>query len=539
MSRRTDRNNSKNQRKDRNTSSKGRSYDRDAKDSLRSKTNDPSWYALNPALIRDAASIPFSWAVGTPIDLSNPLYEGNATRMQSIPGICTIDIVPGYGRALSPSDPINVAATSIYSFIRHANSGHSNYDSPDLMLYLMAMSQVYSYINFLQRIYGCATLYAQRNRYLPDALLQCQGVDVEDLRTNLANFRYGINILIDKAASLAVPSNMSIFYRHAFLFQNVYVEGSSIKDQLYLMNPAGFHKFTLEDETSAGMLEYTSLPYMTVDNMLHYGSDMLARIIQSEDMNIMSGDILKAYGTGGILKLASLSPDYRIVPVNDPLVLSQFKNATAIYGELKNLDIKQDSSHGWLTFCPSVWSKVEGQGKADLARKHSLKTLMEKRILSVDTSDPTPELVIEATRLMAVCDDYWIPDESVAQAVVQIHFGSEIATNARMWYYVFDDSGSPTLQYVSYGYETPALTTSANSCALALRRVSMLNMFKFHPAMHTTIWADGSSEGTVTTAEGYLAFDVDNYAVLDCDVVKRMHEAALLNQFSVNSIARV
>lgn len=156
----------------------------DKREDLESKTNDPTWYSSDPALLRDAASIPFSWPVGTPIDLNVP----DVSKMRwSVPGICALDVVPVYGTNESKTSALNIAANSLYSFVRHANSGHSNYDAPDLMLYVCAMSQVYSFINYMMRAYGLANLYSQKNRYLPAGLLQASGIDHSKIIDNLAD----------------------------------------------------------------------------------------------------------------------------------------------------------------------------------------------------------------------------------------------------------------------------------------------------------------------------------------------------------------
>lgn len=287
---------------------------------LKSTTNDPSWYAVDSSLLRDAASIPFSRAVGTqvPLDFNSAAFWDEGTKVEySVPGVMTLEIIPTYGSIEDKNSPINVAATATYSFIRYANSGHANYDSVDLMLYLCAMSQVYSYINYLQRIYGLATLYSQRNRYMPRTLLYATGVDPDDVINNLANFRYGINVLINQAASLSVPANMPIFARQAFLYQNVYSEGQTVKDQMYMFTPEGFLFFhESADPDGAGSLELNHLGHTRrkCSELLEYGQRMLQPILQSEDMNIMSGDILKAYSANSLIKLTSVPEDYSVAP---------------------------------------------------------------------------------------------------------------------------------------------------------------------------------------------------------------------------------
>lgn len=512
--------------KNKRSSNFNNKYKKQEKDHNTCAGNDPSWYAANPALLRDSASIPFSWAVGTPISLDIP----NMKSPWSIPGIMTVDIIPSFGYSSDPNSPLNLAATSMYSFIRHANSGHANYDSPDLVLYIGAMTQIYSAINWLQRIYGCVTLYAQGNRYLPTALTEAQFVDYNDVYNNLANFRYGINALIAKCSSLAVPATMPIFNRHAFLFQNVYIEGPSIKDQMYMFNPAGFYWFDF-DQASAGCLVYhqlqddvtTTPKYYTSSELLSFVNAMLDSIVRNEDINIMSGDILKAYG-GNIIKLAPLPEIYPLVPVFNAAVLEQLKNATVFdSNDLHTLDIKQSDDKSFLEYMPTYIAAERGTTTLEQA-----KSLMDyyfgRRVLSTIIADPDPSVVMEDTRLMVALNPIGRTD--VTASVI---CGSEIPVDIRYFTLLFNSSGNGKL---SIGRVYSSLSVTAEKMPVRFSAFARLKHFKYCPAICATIFGTES-----ITREIY--FDADNFAVLDYQTLNKMHETAILSMLNVASVAKV
>lgn len=493
--------------------------------------NDPAWYAGNPALLRDSASIPFSWAVGAPIALDIP----DMKAPWSVPGIMTMDIIPQFGNGSSANSPLNLASTSVYSFIRHANSGHSNYDAPDLMIYIAAMTQIYSYLNWMQRVYGCSTLYAQGNRYLPRALVECQGVDYDDVYNNLANFRYGINALIAKAASLAVPATMPIFLRHAFLYQNIYIEGPSIKDQMYLYNPDGFYMFDF-DPQHAGMLKYqpiasykesVGVTKLKASNMLAYGNMLLDALVMNEDINIMSGDILKAYA-GNIIKLAPLPEIYPLSPVFNAAVLEQFKNATVFMGEnVRNLDIEQDASKVFLQSVPR-WQVDETLPQKHPSftvenQKHLMNYYKGRRILSTIAAEPDQNIVIEDTRLMAALDP-----NTATDTTADILCGSEIVVDMKYWTYLFSSTGVPTL---SNGRVFSSYLVTADTMQSRFSSFARLKHFKYCPAICAAIVGD-------TSVSREIYFDVDNFAILDYQTLYKMHETAILSMLNVASIAK-
>lgn len=136
-------------------------------DQTKCAPNDPSWYAANSALLRDSASFSFNNPLGNRITLSGAPSSVSISRTFAIPGVYAIYCGPSIGRSLDNSSPVNIAARNIYSFVRHANSGHSNYDAPDLMLYLLAMDQLYSGLAFMSRAYGVMSQYSQATGIYP------------------------------------------------------------------------------------------------------------------------------------------------------------------------------------------------------------------------------------------------------------------------------------------------------------------------------------------------------------------------------------
>lgn len=491
-----------------NKTSKPRNTRRD--DKIKS-TNDPGWYASDPAILRDAASIPFSWSLGTTIPRGG---EGAVTCPSSdaLPGIMRVDLHPAMGLSNTADSALNTAATALYSYIRSANSGHANYFAPDLMLYCGAMAQVYSYINWCQRLYGLATMYAQKNRYMPKALLTSMGVEPDSIINNLANFRYWINVMVSKASSMAVPATMSYFSRTAFLYSNIYCESESIKDQLYYFHPASWLKFRFDSGTEAGMLENVKLKAANADGLLRlaeiqqFGEEMLGILITDEDMNIMSGDILKAYGIEHIIKLTSIDEYYPIIPICDPMVLEQIHNAT-LASTQDPVTVTQDPDGGYLISLPcskhnpAVWA------------------ITSNKILSVDKVEPGPEDVIESTRLMLAGDS----SRSTSEGVYYFGCGTEIAECVRIYTLLSDG----TLSSSRYGSINILGTAVAWNVA---KEMAKLKMFKYAP---TVAYANDKNEVQC------FVESIDNYAVLNPMDIYKLHDVALMNMLAVPSIAKV
>lgn len=490
-----------------------------------SPTNDPSWYAQTPELMRLAANIPFSQAAGTAFDLgqyndaTDPSVQLVDTEL-TIPGILTMSLIPMPSQADAANAPLNIAATSLFSFVRHANSGTPMYNSPDLMLYCIAMGQVYSYINFLQRIYGSMNLYANMNRYLPRAIVQAQGVNYDSILQNLPNFKYGIDTLIHKAASLACPAAMTYFQRVSFLFSGIYAEGESIKDQLYMYVPQGFMQYNETADEQGGSLQY--LPFMaangvpttpyTYQALIEYGNKLLDPIISSEDMNIMSGDILKAFGSNGILTLQTLPDVYIVQPVTDLTVLEQFQNAN------------------WISQLPTTMTITQSQkGLAGNLRSKAIfpfepfvaGVLNGDKPLTTILTVPEAGDVMERTRLMLT--------GSATATSIEVNMATEIPVFLNCWY---TDPATKSIFSLTVGETLHVGSATPNATLISALNVHcMMENFKFHPALYYY-----TSEGENSKLMN-IALDFDNYAVVGYNDLRRINEAALLSMFNVNAVA--
>lgn len=490
-----------------------------------SPTNDVAWYAQTPELLQLAANIPFSQATGTLFDLRQYNNSSNTSANivdtdHAVPGIMTLSLIPMPSLADAANAPLNIAATSLFSFVRHANSGTPQYNSPDLMIYCIAMSQVYAYINFLQRVYGSMNLYANMNRYLPRAVVTAQGVNYDSILQNLPNFKYGIDSLIHKAASLACPAVMTYFQREAFLFSGIYAEGESIKDQLYMYVPQGFMMYAATAVETGGSLQYK--PFLSTNGaptnlytyqaLIEYGNQLLDPIITDEDMNIMSGDILKAFGSNGILTLQTMPDVYIVQPTTDLTVLEQFQNANWVSAVPASIQIIQSQKglagnlRSNATFAPDSWVASVMNGYKPLT------TIL---------TNPNAGDVIERTRLMLTGHD--------TEDSLFVEMATEIPIYLSIWY--VDPTTKNATQRVIKMADWYSSATAGTDFLTALDNHCMLENFKFHPALY---YFTSNAEGTALMN---IALDFDNYAIVGYNDLRRMNEAALLSMFNVKAVA--
>lgn len=556
-----------------------------------SKDNDPSWYALNPQLLKDAASFPYAWPLGQKLNLGQYAYKINRG---SLPGVMVMNWAPTIGYSSDGTSPVNVASINTYTKVRHDNSGHANYDHADYMMYLLAMDSVYAFHSWMRRVYGVALTYSNTNRYFPRALVRAMGVDFDDLQRNLADFRQYINTYAIKASALAVPSKMSIMTKHYWMSEGLYYDSNQDKPQTYIFNPLGFYEFKLtEDATPHGTLKFkpmfaqwssdgvfegftpgalTKAPWKLKD-FIDYGDSLLSPIISDEDFGIMSGDTLKSFGIGGCYTLPVTEETYTVVPSYSPEVLDQIQNATFIgMPDINSMIIDQDVNigAGWIISNPKFthpW--VQGVPGHELPGQNAF---LVDRFLTFEHGDITPEQTMEASRWTNISEEvtrsdtreYRVPTMgtevmcvgnigwfSTQGNVFDIHFTDNIyvSLNVDAVKDLNLNAAQPsTIVDSLQAYIEGQNATLANIFLLA----QMLTVFDRHPpvyltsalggAVTTSAYPANSNSPTETdgifynfsTINGVL-YDVNYYTILNSQDLEEMSHIALLSEFDVTT----
>lgn len=483
--------------------------------------NDPSWYAASAELLRDSASLSYNNAIGVKMDLGIDNYLGNPSKcpgLKSSPGIMAFNVVPGPGLSLNNSSAVNVAARNIYSFVRHQNSGHANYDSPDLMLYLLAMDEIYAFYNNLKRVYGVMATYSIKNRYMPNALVTAMGFNYDDLIHHLPELRYYINVLCNKINTLCVPSTMTYMIRHSWMFSNVYADSDDPKAQLYVFRQIGYRAY--EETNLPAALKWYSLPdKITYNDIRAVGDYMLSKIIESEDMNIMSGDILKAYGESSLFRVVPVEDNYRVTPVYNEEVLMQIENMTILPATNPTLDISYVIDTNTITYNPIFTSTSVGWAT--------------NRIINMHKSEVTPSDTMVATRLMVQPDKEVIKEDNPGECVFTLTgMGSEFVLGAKVYYY--DEISADKWELQSLDFQSVIYYEPDDYNPTDLSTITMIEKFDWHPCIWLIfhIGQMGHISFTNTDLVGY-SFDLENYTIVDHLTLTKMHDTAILSEFGI------
>lgn len=481
--------------------------------------NDPAWYNLNKQMVKDAASISFKTPLmnglgRTSLQISNAqAFRGSVVALGVIPSIG----ISHTGSISKPSTPSNFAtlcAQNVYAWVRHANSGASNYEPADLMMYLFAMDAAYSFYAWGRSIYRLANSFSGDNLTLIKDLANAINVDVDDFRSNLASFRWYLNTAATRLNALAVPAKFPYFNRHIWMFSNLFKDDNTSKSAIYAFYP---EKVGLYEPTS-GRIQYLAPTQLLVSGAWEYSEfvQVMDRIINNllsvEDIGIINGDIRKAYGQELFVVDETPVDDY-ISPIYSAEVLSQISCATLV-GTLKNdtCDICQYQGTIYQgTYVKTGVPTVE-QYYPQINVANGSAYSRREFVVNLYKDDPTPDDVMVATRLMA---EYSYATTEQATTRLVTGTGSEFITAATVVYYgeaTSSASKTSIFDYASrYGSQVAAV----------------LYQFDWFPSFV------GNADSAATSTFYLNIPDLSVYAIIDGNILHNLHSTALLSEFYI------
>lgn len=541
--------------------------------------NDPSWYNHYPDLTSNAAVLNFSDPIGGVLDYGMPTDVGTTitfdNTQSTIPGICGIAWMPTVGKAnASLNSPINKAAFQSYMAQRYKLSSVASYDPSDTALYEVAMDSAFTVYGFMAKIYGTMRLTNLWNRYLPQALIKNMGVDFEDIWANLSQFRALMNTYAVYLSNYAVPSSMDYFKRHFWLSQSIFMDGPTVKSQIYHFNLYGYYtyvevtdgpaycKWNTFRNSQGNLLKFADFKTIT--------SNILNALNGSQDINQMSADILKAYD-GNIFRLTTIPDDFVIVPEYNEEVLTQIENMILVgeptnvkIGSLGNAtaDITVDVTLPDVTSPRIVQNMlytdpvmtaikstgyVNNQGNVSTALPYSAATCgyaAKNQIINLHKNDPTVDDVMVASRGIVSVESDGFARVKVTGAqpfsynvIKPQNCGSELflyaqLTNANTLLAARGEAIYTTYMFDArnvsvYDNPEPSYTSVASlwSCFDHAPRLVIMQLGPNEPSVSNANW------DTTTSYEINQYHDFDNYELVSNENLETMHTAAMLSLF--------
>lgn len=517
-------------------------------------TNDPAWYNQVPGLVENVANISFNLPTGAPF---NTYSMGSVDKLKAVPGIMRVDYLPTFGpfsdSAHSEANPFNVAANALYASIRSKNSGAVNYAPIDVLMVMGAMDSIYAAMAELHRLYAIISNYSGKNWYVGKALMESTGYsDVAEYARKLADFRARYNTLVAKVNSIHIPAGLPLFARHSWMNVNLYADNPSDHFQIIYFQPKGYYQYF----DNIGVSNLNGLQFRaqtSISGLIEWVDSQLNELMTNTDVGVISGDILKAFDEGGLIKMETIPEIVPLVIAYSPEVNNQIDNAT-VY----KVDV---DVHGILGLYQTTngipyYGYAQDEPTDDLGLKikvgdplnsaPSQITLPVKPVIinSYDKGTVSPDEVMVYTRLTSVPERYIksVPVQSGSSTVYQRTwklqtYGTEVVTDVSIFVITGDSkmvSQKYSAYFIDYGY-----TTQHNEIFCLL---SWLSTFFHYPKFNMDMLKVDSAtiktweQNNIGTANDPAFFgfqNLDNFAVVDADVIDKCHRIAQISELGI------
>lgn len=531
-------------------------------------SNDPSWHvplaskgSADSEMAAIATNIPFSIPLGGRADMAlysathgfKPVADTKGIYSTlAIPGVCAISVIPGFGPSYGPTSPLNTAANELNVFLRSKNSRQGIYDASDVICFVGAASNIFAAVTWAKRLLDESQLYKFLNTYLPDTLFKAEGIDGKDLVSNFADYSYRLNNIIAKLNKVVIPDVFPLFKYHSFLFSSLYVEGNSIKDQIYMYVPSGFYQLRAytPEQPDSNLTFIRRTESGTFGSLLDLLDSLIAPLIQWSDNQYIAADIMNAYPESALIRVSpyAYTP---ITPVYDEMVLTQMKNATLV-GVVSSTGVYQSADKSYLISTPQAHALItENQTQFGNFSGFLTNEYASNRLLTIDGSSPDMGTYFDISRLTATCSVHnGLVVDGKKLTGTFINGSTVLAEFMKIYTNVWSDdrNGEPVPQYqeeLSYSYIMNIPVSTSLEVLQDMRYVTRLQSFKYHPpilpfyqsvlattdpATHNDVWALGAFAGWLV--------DVDNYAILNSTDLERIHNVALRTEYGVGLIDR-
>lgn len=491
--------------------------------------NDVAWYKHNPKLLASSSNLPFGNILGLPLDLIPAGKSDVGTAKLTIPGICVIKLVSSVGYSRDAGSNINVAARDIYSWVRHKNSGHTNYESADLMMYLMGLAQLYSFIGWMLRCYAVVNYVTATNRYTQKCLAHAMGLNFEDLNHNQVLLKNYIGTFCARVLALSAPKSFSLFKKYFWIYTGVYTDSTSNRAQMYLFSPSDF-KYYKWDTTNGGSLvscnsatEFSNIidfsgdvseNNTSVSDIMDYGDKLLNKMLVDEDCGIISGDIRKAYDE--LFTLSFIPDGYVLKPEFNEEILWMIHNMRLVPYEVANANITQDGN-------VVIQNMVHDFTRAEGSKLHKYAPFSWDWVVDSRSDVPSSDEVVTSTRLAPATMSYWSTNSTtkVETESVQIT-GCDTFLPVKTYFYTIDQTDFT----LAIAYEDEW----GSSVVPTARNASAVTQFDYHPIIMKA--DDLSTSGKYPTLVGLVA-DLDNVTIISRNTLEMLHNACVMSEFEV------
>jgi hypothetical protein len=267
------------------------------------------------------------YGVGGQIDIQLP----TASRIRVSP---TIGPIPAEGGAALNAAPINVAGTSTFVALSSFNNKQTLYAPQDVQLLVLSVGQLYAIEEFIRRAFKFSFIINSNNLAVPRTYYTAMGIDFDDYRQNLANYRDQFNVLITKINSIRFMYNIPYLKKCYEIYQGSYKDSLTNLYGMHFVVPATTWQLNdIKNEQGGGLDTVQVVPANGVRLLSEYLTileNMISAVRTSSTFNVIYSDILALYERAGFetLEIPLFFPGEQTIEEYNPMFNIMLRHAT-------------------------------------------------------------------------------------------------------------------------------------------------------------------------------------------------------------------
>lgn len=516
-------------------------------------SNDLSWWKNYPELTKDVVNLPFNWIPGTDIELTN--LGGTLTTVDFGLGAIA-GLAPAIGRSIADADAFNTQIRQLWVDMHRKYRGIGTYQKSDLGMAILAIHSLFETIAKFERIYGVINSYKIGNRVVPYGLKELLGIDVT-LEENLADFRYYLNLNIEKCRQLCLPRGLSMLEADLIAQGNLFKDSSNRRAFIfgYDTNQYGVYDGSLVN--TGGTAIGSAVKYVnftndmngvtpdgqsafTLSDIFNILTTQIDALLNDDDIQTMCSDLLAAYGPENVMTLQSVPENYKIEPVEDYERSLQFHNLTicgscgSIYEDsvidntMANAFMSAGTPYviyqhdnvikcrigkgvvGYSLVGGNNWPKFNTAGTNNSCK-------MVETLFDTWVDSPGETEIMCGTRYTSLAGSSAILDSTYSRQEI-VAFGGKVVEDVKVLYH------RPSGYQVRYFRGTVVDDAFLSSNIAQFTKITQMDW--------APIFFDDDG------GDLYVYGDVDNFTRIDVNNLKRLHEVAILSGYKIPMVSK-
>jgi hypothetical protein len=526
---------------------------------IKGNINDASHYFSNPELLAQVTNIAFNEYLGVPANYDST-YEG-VDLVEKVANVSTFYMNPsvqptGY-ESTARYAAINVVGFKNFLLLSSNNAKTTSYAPQDVTCLILAIGQILAMYSYLRRPFGCIYMINQRNRSYPELLFKAMGIDYDDFKQNVADYRIKFNQLIAMFDRIPFFSEIPYFDKCVKMFDNIYVDEDTPLAQTYMFvpqttwtideayNPQGTGLTTTEVVSKSTTKKFSEY--------LNIFADMINALATSSTFNAIFSDVLRVVqnGKGKTIALEVIGEGYSITPVINVEIRHWINNAKFIHlpddkdafpgslgiGATNYNDVASLANQNGIIYNP-IFSLGGSDHNAETftataTQPKALSASYENDLVNFDSMAPSVEDKISATRLAVRAHIKSTNAPTAGQVFLtldEIGLGDYYCTG--MLVYTDVNSDPFVINENVQGINTMTDTNPSINGKHFIQMADLLTKLKYAPRVKAIAWDLALKDG-----DNYLLSEIGDlsyYTFLDWKYMKRFKDVEALTLFAIN-----